>query len=72
VRGQEHGNNLRGGPDRDQNQPEYDKVAMGVGLIIFWPALLRRHAYVGFDNSFDERVFRQVFVVLTYDRFGLL
>ena len=23
----------------------------------------RRHAYLGFDNSFDERVFRQVFVV---------
>jgi hypothetical protein len=29
----------------------------------------RRHAYVGFDNGFDERVFRQVFVVLSYDCF---
>jgi hypothetical protein len=31
----------------------------------------RRHAYVGFDNSFDERIFRQEFVVLSYDRLGL-
>jgi hypothetical protein len=34
--------------------------------------IARRHAYVGFDNGFDERVFRQVFVVLSYDCFGLL
>jgi hypothetical protein len=56
-------------------------VSMADGAIDgFWPILmlfqgrevLPRHASIIFDYSFDERVFRQVLVILRYDCLGLL
>jgi hypothetical protein len=32
----------------------------------------RSHTHVGFDYGFDERVFRQIFVVLSYNCLGFL
>jgi hypothetical protein len=39
---------------------------------ISWKLAAVRRGAIGLGYSFDERVFRQVFVVLSYDCFGLL
>src|SRR6266705_2544196 len=46
---------------------------MSASLLLFQGGEVpARHASIGFDYSFDKRVFRQVFVVLSYDCLGLL